>query len=87
MSNNNFNNRFTFDDDQHNERARIKVIGVGGGGGNAINNMIQKGLNNVEYIAINTDAQALKHNKAAITIQAGKNLTQGLGAGARPEIG
>lgn len=87
MNNNHFNNRFTFDDDQHNERARIKVIGVGGGGGNAINNMIEKGLTNVEYIAINTDAQALKNNKAGITIQAGKNLTQGLGAGARPEIG
>lgn len=78
--------RFSFDD-QSTQNAKIKVIGVGGGGGNAINNMILKGLNNVEYIALNTDAQALKDNKADITIQVGKSLTLGLGAGARPEIG
>jgi cell division protein FtsZ len=82
----NLNTRFSFDE-QSQENAKIKVIGVGGGGGNAINNMIAKGLNNVEYIALNTDAQALKHNNADICIQVGKSLTSGLGAGARPEIG
>lgn len=83
---NDLNTRFSFDE-QSQENAKIKVIGVGGGGGNAINNMIAKGLNNVEYIALNTDAQALKHNNADICIQVGKSLTSGLGAGARPEIG
>ena len=78
--------RFRFDE-KGQDNAKIKVIGVGGGGGNAINNMITKGLNSVEYIALNTDAQALKTNSADITIQVGSNLTSGLGAGARPEIG
>ncbi len=82
----NLNTRFSFDE-QSQENAKIKVIGAGGGGGNAINNMIAKGLNNVEYIALNTDAQALHLNSADITIQVGKALTSGLGAGARPEIG
>ena len=78
--------RFSFDE-KGQDNAKIKVIGVGGGGGNAINNMINKGLDSVEYIALNTDAQALKNNSADITIQVGANLTSGLGAGARPEIG
>jgi cell division protein FtsZ len=78
--------RFSFDE-QSQDNAKIKVIGVGGGGGNAVNNMINKGLTSVEYIALNTDAQALKNNKADIAIQVGSNLTSGLGAGARPEIG
>lgn len=78
--------RFSFDE-QGQDNAKIKVIGVGGGGGNAINNMIGKGLDSVEYIALNTDAQALKNNHADITVQVGSNLTSGLGAGARPEIG
>ncbi len=78
--------RFSFDE-KGQDNAKIKVIGVGGGGGNAINNMIRKGLTSVEYIALNTDAQALKNNDANITIQVGANLTSGLGAGARPEIG
>ncbi len=78
--------RFSFDE-KGQDNAKIKVIGVGGGGGNAINNMIQKGLDSVEYVALNTDAQALKNNHADITIQVGANLTSGLGAGARPEIG
>ncbi len=82
----NLNTHFSFDE-QSQENAKIKVIGIGGGGGNAINNMIAKGLNNVEYIALNTDAQALHLNNADITIQVGKSLTSGLGAGARPEIG
>lgn len=80
------NSRFSFDK-QEQDTARIKVIGVGGGGGNAVNNMIEKGLNSVEYIALNTDNQALKNNLADNTIQVGGNLTNGLGAGARPEIG
>ncbi|MEX1063446.1 MAG: cell division protein FtsZ, partial [Balneolaceae bacterium] len=78
--------RFSFDEKSQNT-AKIKVIGVGGGGGNAVNNMITKGLTSVEYIALNTDAQALKNNKADAAIQVGANLTSGLGAGARPEIG
>lgn len=78
--------RFSFDE-KGQDNAKIKVIGVGGGGGNAINNMIHKGLDSVEYLALNTDAQALKNNAADITIQVGANLTSGLGAGARPEIG
>ncbi|TVQ01738.1 MAG: cell division protein FtsZ [Balneolaceae bacterium] len=78
--------RFSFDE-KGQDNAKIKVIGVGGGGGNAINNMIRKGLTSVEYIALNTDSQALKNNDANITIQVGTNLTSGLGAGARPEIG
>lgn len=80
------NSRFSFDE-QSQDNAKLKVIGVGGGGGNAINNMITKGLDNVEYIALNTDAQALKENQADIMIQVGKGLTAGLGAGARPEVG
>ncbi len=82
----NYKSRFSFDVDGQ-DNAKIKVVGVGGGGGNAVNNMIQKGLNSVEYIALNTDAQALKNSNANLTIQVGTNLTNGLGAGARPEIG
>ncbi len=67
--------------------ARIKVIGVGGGGGNAINNMIQSGLVGVEFIAANTDAQALNRNLATKKIQIGTDITRGLGAGAKPEVG
>lgn len=67
--------------------AQIKVIGVGGGGGNAINNMISKGLSGVEFIAANTDKQALDHNLAKAKIQIGADTTRGLGAGANPEIG
>ena len=78
--------RFSFDVDGQ-DNAKIKVVGVGGGGGNAVNNMINKGLSSVEYIALNTDAQALKNSNADLTVQVGTNLTNGLGAGARPEIG
>src|SRR5690625_654759 len=78
--------RLSFDE-QGQDNAKIKVIGVGGGGGSAIHTMINKGMASVEYIALNTDAQALKNNHANITIQVGTNLTSGLGAGARPEIG
>lgn len=67
--------------------AEIKVIGVGGGGGNALNTMISEGVNGVEFIAANTDTQALGNNLADAKIQLGENLTQGLGAGADPEVG
>lgn len=68
-------------------KPRISVIGVGGGGGNAVNNMIAKNLEGVDFIVANTDAQALAHSSASRKIQLGLEITQGLGAGARPEIG
>ena len=67
--------------------AKIKVIGIGGGGGNAINRMVESGVKGVEFIAANTDYQVLKNSKADVKIQIGKELTEGLGAGGRPEIG
>lgn len=68
--------------------AKIKVIGVGGGGGNALNCIAQEGLSgNVDYIAVNTDVQALQRSKATEKIQIGTKLTRGLGAGGRPEVG
>ena len=67
--------------------AKIKVIGVGGAGGNAINNMITSNLQGVKFIAANTDAQALEISKAPVRIQLGENITEGLGAGANPQIG
>ncbi|MDE5413052.1 cell division protein FtsZ [Alkalihalobacterium chitinilyticum] len=67
--------------------ATIKVIGVGGGGSNAVNRMIENGLQGVEFIAVNTDAQALHLSKAEIKLQLGGKLTRGLGAGANPDIG
>ena len=68
-------------------KPRIVVLGVGGAGGNAINNMIDCGVQGVEFVAANTDAQALKHNKASCKMQLGTNLTRGLGAGAKSDIG
>jgi cell division protein FtsZ len=67
--------------------ATIKVIGVGGGGNNAVNRMIEHGVQGVEFIAVNTDAQALNLSKAEIKMQIGSKLTRGLGAGANPEVG
>ena len=69
------------------QTARMKVVGVGGGGGNAVNRMIEDHLGGVEFISVNTDAQALAISKSDIKIQIGRKLTRGLGAGARPEIG
>ena len=65
----------------------IKVIGVGGGGGNAVNCMVESGVNNIEYIAINTDAKALNKSKATTKIPIGAKLTKGRGAGNKPEVG
>ncbi|AKG73707.1 cell division protein FtsZ [Salinicoccus halodurans] len=70
-----------------NHMASLKVIGVGGGGNNAVNRMIDDGIQNVEFIAINTDGQALNLSKAESKIQIGEKLTRGLGAGANPDIG
>jgi cell division protein FtsZ len=67
--------------------ARIKVVGVGGAGGSALNRMIEAGVDSVEFIAINTDAQALHHSKATVKIHIGKDTTRGLGAGADPMVG
>ena len=76
---------FTYVDNENS--AKIKVIGVGGAGGNAINNMISSNLQGVKFIAANTDAQALEVSKAPVKIQLGERLTEGLGAGANPDIG
>ncbi|MFA4874299.1 MAG: cell division protein FtsZ [bacterium] len=69
------------------QNAKIKVIGVGGGGGNAINTMMELGLEGVDFIAANTDMQALRANRAPNKVQLGRELTKGLGAGANPEVG
>jgi len=69
------------------QSAKIRVIGVGGGGGNAVNTMIASGVEGVEFITANTDAQALRRSEAAMKLQLGNQLTKGLGAGANPEIG
>ena len=69
------------------QKARIVVVGVGGGGGNALNRMIEEGMNNVDFVAINTDAQDLEFNNSQTKLQIGKELTQGLGAGANSDIG
>ena len=74
-------------DENRNLGAKVKVIGIGGGGNNALNTMISYQLSGVEFIAANTDAQALAANMAPIKLQLGSNLTKGLGAGANPEIG
>ncbi len=74
-------------DNSMDSRAKIRVVGVGGGGGNAVEDMINRGIENVEFIAVNTDNQALDRSGATYKIQAGKNLTRGLGAGADPSVG
>ncbi|HEX9668977.1 MAG TPA: hypothetical protein VGC93_05780, partial [Thermoanaerobaculia bacterium] len=67
--------------------AKIKVVGVGGGGGNAVNRMIDAHLRGIEFIAANTDLQALAKCRAQVKLQLGQSLTKGLGAGADPEVG
>lgn len=78
--------RFQFADEIHGS-AKMKVVGVGGAGGNALNCMIEAGLSSVDFIAVNTDAQALQQNSATRRIQIGRETTRGLGAGANPEVG
>jgi cell division protein FtsZ len=78
--------RIAFADDEA-RGARIKVVGVGGGGGNAISRMIASGLQGVEFIAVNSDLQALRANRAPLKIQIGSKLTKGLGAGSNPDVG
>ena len=78
--------RMTIEDTDH-FGARIKVIGVGGGGSNAVNRMVRSGIGGVEFIVVNTDAQALRHNAAPLCLQIGAKLTKGLGAGADPNVG
>jgi cell division protein FtsZ len=78
----------TFDDPDHfSNGARIKVVGVGGGGGNAVNQMIEMGIEGVQFLVANTDLQSLKNSRAAIKIQIGEKLTRGLGVGGDPEKG
>src|SRR5688572_33062574 len=80
------NIRFVFDEGIR-TGACIKVVGVGGGGSNAVNRMIDAGLDGVEFLVANTDVQALKQSRAAVKIQIGAKVTRGLGAGANPEVG
>jgi cell division protein FtsZ len=78
--------RISMDETSH-TGARIKVIGVGGGGGNAVNRMVREGFDGVQFIAANTDVQALRMNAAPVKVQLGERLTKGLGAGADPVVG
>jgi cell division protein FtsZ len=78
--------RISFNEEPRND-AKIKVIGVGGGGGNAVNRMIDAGVEGIEFIAANTDLQALRMSRAPVKLQLGVKLTNGLGAGANPEVG
>ncbi|MGB6404309.1 MAG: cell division protein FtsZ, partial [Candidatus Sulfotelmatobacter sp.] len=78
--------RISFNEEPLND-AKIKVIGVGGGGGNAVNRMIDAGVEGIEFIVANTDLQALRMSRAPVKLQLGVKLTNGLGAGANPEVG
>ncbi len=75
------------DSHNHNYVAMIRVVGVGGAGGNAVNRMIESGLSGVEFIVVNTDAQVLAQSEAGVTLQIGRELTKGLGAGSDPSVG
>src|SRR5215469_17522452 len=77
----------TFEPEPSANGANIKVIGIGGGGGNAVNRMIQAGIEGVQFLVANTDLQALKNSRAAVKIQIGDKLTRGLGAGGDPDVG
>lgn len=79
--------RFSSSEALANPFARIKVVGVGGAGGNAINRMVGSGVDGIEFVAVNTDAQALMTSEASIAVRIGDKLTKGLGAGGRPDIG
>src|SRR5213080_4759990 len=78
--------RISFNEEARND-AKIKVISVGGGGNNAVNRMIDAGMEGIEFVVANTDLQALRMSRAAMKIQLGVKLTNGLGAGANPEVG
>src|SRR5438045_9173674 len=78
--------RISFNEEARND-AKIKVIGVGGGGGNAVNRMIDAGVEGIEFIVANTDLQALRLSHAPVKLQLGVKLTNGPGAGANPEVG
>lgn len=82
MDNNNYDDNYGTDD-----TATIKVIGVGGAGNNAVNRMVDSGIEGVEFVTVNTDRQALLLSKAGTKIQIGEKITRGLGAGANPDIG
>src|ERR1700685_4638617 len=84
--NNDSSIRISFNEEPLND-AKIKVIGVGGGGGNAVNRMIDAGVEGIEFIVANTDLQALRLSRAPVKLQLGVKLTNGLGAGANPEVG
>jgi cell division protein FtsZ len=73
--------------DAYSQNAVIKVIGVGGGGGNAVSHMVTSGIEGVDFLCVNTDAQALKHSKVKTSLQIGSDITKGLGAGANPDVG
>jgi cell division protein FtsZ len=73
--------------DSYSQSAVIKVLGVGGGGGNAVTHMVQTGIEGVDFMCINTDAQALKNSNVKTSLQIGTNITKGLGAGANPDVG
>lgn len=79
--------KYTDQDNETNDLVRIKVIGVGGAGNNAVNRMVEEGIQNVQFIAINTEEQALTQSKADILMHIGKNTTKGLGAGSNPLLG
>ena len=74
-------------DTAFNQKAKIIVVGVGGGGNNAVDRMIEDGVEGIDFIAVNTDSQVLKRSKAAVCLQLGEKLTGGLGAGGKPEVG
>lgn len=80
-------NRLKFNLVEETPAAKIKVIGIGGGGGNAVNRMIEANIEDVEFVAVNTDVQALQTNHAPLKVQVGAQLTKGLGSGGHPEIG
>src|SRR3954467_8728589 len=77
----------SWDDVMRETFAHIKVVGIGGAGGNAVNRMIDAGVDGIEFVSVNTDAQALMGSKAPVYVRIGDKLTKGLGAGGRPEIG
>src|SRR3970282_723293 len=86
--NDNRRGMITFDESGHSGTgANIKVVGIGGGGGNAVNRMIEAGIEGVQFLVTNTDLQALKNSWASVKLQIGEKLTRGLGAGGDPEIG